>query len=387
MKKWAIPILIVAIILTGCAVRPAATQTPPLAYIDSVSPSEVYVGEKITFVGHGVSTSGEIVAYNWRSSINGDLSTLATFETDTLSAGSHTIWFKVQDSYGNWSSEVGTNVKVLLPGGITRMVIRNFTASPPAIKEGEYAMLIWEVDGSGKVRIEPDIGDVGLSGSRTVRPLVDTIYTIIATNDQGVITATTKVAVSALPLNTVVTYSIAGEDGTVRKDKVVLDEVLVGENEAQVQMQGFLSFDISAIPPDAVIKGVELDLSSAAIIGSPFPFQGSLYMYNYQYGNRLRASDYCNYNPPGQLLNWNYGTVSGAMTILPFTSDRLVTALQNQVDARSTRFQLRLQFEKYFYYTRKEYSASHVYKDMTTANYIDIGSGKAKLTVHYYVPE
>ena len=387
MKKWAIPILIVAIILTGCAVRPAATQTPPLAYIDSVSPSEVYVGEEITFVGHGVSTSGEIVAYNWRSSINGDLSTLATFETDMLSAGSHTIWFKVQDSYGNWSSEVGTNVKVLLPGGITRMVIRNFTASPPAIKEGEYAMLIWEVDGSGKVRIEPDIGDVGLSGSRTVRPLVDTIYTIIATNDQGVITATTKVAVSALPLNTVATYSIAGEDGTVRKDKVVLDEVLVGENEAQVQMQGFLSFDISAIPPDAVIKGVELDLSSAAIIGSPFPFQGSLCMYNYQYGNRLRASDYCNYNPPGQLFTWNYGTVSGPMTILPFTSAGLVTALQNQVDARSTRFQLRLQFEKYFYYTRKEYSASQVYKDMTTANCIDIGSGKAKLTVHYYVPE
>lgn len=115
MKRLAIPVLVFMLLIVGCA-KPINTKIPPLAYIDSVSSSQIYAGDTIKFTGHGVSTVGEIVAYNWRSSVNGDLSKLATFETTNLSAGSHTIWFKVQDNYGNWSDEVGTNVNVMVQG-------------------------------------------------------------------------------------------------------------------------------------------------------------------------------------------------------------------------------------------------------------------------------
>ncbi len=88
------------------------------------------------------------------------------------------------------------------------------------------------------------------------------------------VTASTKVTVTPLHLYTLVLYSIAAEDGTVRKDKVVLDEVLVGENDMQVQMQGFLSFDLSAVPPGAIIKTVDLDLSKSVVCKFTLPVAG-----------------------------------------------------------------------------------------------------------------
>lgn len=386
MKKVAIVILVICVVLTGCTRATIDTKQPPLAYIDYVSSPQIWAGETIKFEGHGVSSTGQIVAYNWRSSVNGDLSQLASFETNSLTAGMHTIWFKVQDSYGNWSSEVGTSVNVLAPGGATKMTIQTFSVSPPAITEGEWTTLTWNVIGSGTVKIEPDVGEVALSGSRAVRPTKDTTYTIFATNEQGVVTATANVLVSAVPLYTLTTYSIAAEDGTVRKDKVVLDEVMVGQTDLQVQMQAFLSFDISAIPPDAIIKSVELDLSMANIINYPFPWQGSLLLYNHQYGSTLRASDYMTMVPANYLFSLSYNYSATMMPDKPFTSPEFVSTLQRQLDQGSSRYQIRLQFEKYYYYPRINYTEKKYQNITTNANYIDIGSGKAKLTVRYTLP-
>jgi len=388
LKKWALPILILIVAMVGCA-KPAVTKLPPLAYIDSVSSPQIYVGDKIAFAGHGVSGSGEIVAYSWNSSLNGDLSTQASFDTTALSAGMHTVWFKVQDNYGAWSIPIGTNVEVLVPGGPTKMVIRNFTASPPAIREGELTTLTWEVGGSGSVKIDPDVGDVSLSGSRTVRPMKDTLYTLIATNDMGVVNATAKVAVSATPIHVLTTYSIEGEDGTVRKDRTVLDPVYVGQSELQMPMQGFLSFDITTIPPNAIIKGVELDISNSTVYGSPFPWQGALLMYNQQYGSNLRAANYQTINPAGYVFSWNYNSIVTMMPQTPFSSPDFVVTVQKQSDARSSRYQLRLQFEKYYYYPRADYSYTSAAQKMNPenpSNYIDVGSGKPKLIVRYVIP-
>ena len=137
MKKAALTVLLGMVMVVGCA-RPAVnTKLAPLAYIDSVSSAQVFTGEKVKFAGHAVSSTGQVVAYTWRSSVNGNLSQLAEFETDKLTAGTHTIWFRAQDNYGNWSDEVGTNVNVVIPGGPEKMSIRVFTATPPDIKQGD----------------------------------------------------------------------------------------------------------------------------------------------------------------------------------------------------------------------------------------------------------
>ena len=83
----------------------------PTATIISI-PDVSVVGESVTFSGEGTDTDGSIVAYNWRSSIDGQLSTNLSFSISSLSVGEHMIYFKVQDNDGAWSSEVSENIIV-----------------------------------------------------------------------------------------------------------------------------------------------------------------------------------------------------------------------------------------------------------------------------------
>ena len=78
------------------------------AIIDSASPSSATTGQPVTFSGHGYNPRYGIVAYQWRSSVNGVLSTAPSFTTTTLSPGIHMIYFKVEDKFGKWSPEVWT---------------------------------------------------------------------------------------------------------------------------------------------------------------------------------------------------------------------------------------------------------------------------------------
>ena len=85
---------------------------PPVAMIDSITPNPAVVGTTDAFAGHGTDTDGSIVAYNWQSSIDGQLSTAASFSSSSLSVGSHTIYFKVQDDDLAWSPEVSTTLTI-----------------------------------------------------------------------------------------------------------------------------------------------------------------------------------------------------------------------------------------------------------------------------------
>jgi S-layer protein (TIGR01567 family) len=66
----------------------------------------------VSFYGNGTDQDGTIVAYNWRSNIDGQLSTNSSFTSSELSIGNHTIYFKAKDDNGDWSEEVSTNLLV-----------------------------------------------------------------------------------------------------------------------------------------------------------------------------------------------------------------------------------------------------------------------------------
>jgi serine/threonine protein kinase len=85
----------------------------PAAIIDSISPGSPCVGEPASFSGHGTDTDGTIVAYNWRSSIDGQIGTSATFTVTDLSPGIHTIYLSVKDNDNKWSPEVSRQVTVI----------------------------------------------------------------------------------------------------------------------------------------------------------------------------------------------------------------------------------------------------------------------------------
>jgi hypothetical protein len=86
---------------------------PPVAVIDTNAPNPSQVGWFVYFLGHGEDSDGDIVAYNWRSSIDGNLSTEPSFMESGLSAGTHIIYFKVQDDDSEWSEEDTATLEVI----------------------------------------------------------------------------------------------------------------------------------------------------------------------------------------------------------------------------------------------------------------------------------
>lgn len=94
----------------------AAPSRRPTAYIDSILPNPASQGQAISFSGHGTDPdSGDyITAYDWRSSLDGQLSTSNSFSKLDLSAGTHIIYFKVMDSHDTWSTEVTSTLTISL---------------------------------------------------------------------------------------------------------------------------------------------------------------------------------------------------------------------------------------------------------------------------------
>ncbi|MBN1455934.1 MAG: hypothetical protein JW945_06770 [Methanomicrobia archaeon] len=100
----------------GIRARAELPNQPPTAFIDSITPNpSVQTLDLITFSGNGTDTDGIVVAYNWSSSLDGSLSTAASFAipASNLSVGTHIISFQVQDNDGVWSSEVMVNLTIL----------------------------------------------------------------------------------------------------------------------------------------------------------------------------------------------------------------------------------------------------------------------------------
>ena len=116
-----------------------APNLPPVAVIDSINPNPALPGQTVSFVGHGTDSDGTVMAYSWRSSIDGDLSDSASFSTAALSEGYHTIFFSVQDDQGDWSPEVSQSL--LIAGAPTEIIIDNGTA-------GTSSTGTWSISGA-----------------------------------------------------------------------------------------------------------------------------------------------------------------------------------------------------------------------------------------------
>lgn len=84
----------------------------PTATIISIQPNPATEGETITFIGQGADNDGDIIGYLWGED-DVTLSTSSSFNKSNLSVGTHTIYFKVRDNYGEWSDEVFANVTIL----------------------------------------------------------------------------------------------------------------------------------------------------------------------------------------------------------------------------------------------------------------------------------
>jgi hypothetical protein len=353
-----------ALLMLASACVPVATtqtsSTPPTAYVDSVLPQTINQGDKLTFSGHGTDKTGSVVAFQWRSSEDGVISNAPSFSTSTLSVARHTIYFKVQNNFGTWSPEAYFFINVV-PAGATKPTINSFLCTPGSVTEGAIATLSWNVSNATKVTVDPDIGGVSMIGSRTVSPKSTTTYIITASNDAGSVSYETKLLITTAPVHTVDLYSIAQENSSIRYDGITTPIPIVGVKDGPYQWQCFFSFDISMIPQNAVIKSASLDISNHDIVGSPFNNLGTLGAFSI-ISSRIGTKQYISPYPGGAVFSIKTEPTQ------PITSNMLTNAVQDLVSARSSRFQIRLQFEKFYY-------------SLTGDNYFTFSSDRTKLSV------
>ena len=219
MKRIVFASLALLLLLTGCTCIPGMGNEPPVAYIDTISPATAAYGEAVNFTGHGIDANGSVVGYNWRSSIDGDLSALTSFDSASLSEGAHIIYFKVQDNNGAWSEEVESPLTIGAmaaspgeespyetgpgapgePGPSTTLPYINYlTADPGAISPGGSSTVSWSVSNADSVTISYGMSTnaVPLTSSATARPTTTTTYTLTATGGGTSVSATVDVVVS-----------------------------------------------------------------------------------------------------------------------------------------------------------------------------------------------
>ncbi len=98
-----------------------------------------------------------------------------------------------------WSVLVLTLIVIPACFGGKQPVINAFNASPSSISTGQASRLEWSVTGATSVTIEPDLGNVALTGSTDVYPRTTTTYVLKASNSRGVATAKVTVTVSGAP--------------------------------------------------------------------------------------------------------------------------------------------------------------------------------------------
>ncbi len=336
MKRILIALLLAAL-LPGCSSIMQQPDQPPIAYIDSITPAQSHEGDTVSFSGHGADVDGQVVAYSWRSDIDGQLGISASFQTSSLSVGDHEIFFTVQDNSGEWSAEV-TGYVTVLAKVVAAVNVDTFIASPQTIHQGESATLSWSVSNASTVSIDQGIGTVASAGSLAVSPATTTTYTLTATATQSTAAASITVSVRP-PLRRLTLTADPDNSGYIRSSGAGSGGyIYVGDDANNREIQGFVTLDISSLPNNAVLSKVIVDLSDYEISGeSPFPTMGCLGAYVQDYGT-LDNTDYWRHSISVPIGQWcSLGDLDTPNDMSGFRNE-----LQRQVGENV--FQFRLQF-------------------------------------------
>ncbi len=147
----------------------ATITAPPAdsvsASIGSISDTTPVKGDTVNFSGSGTSSLGHSInAYQWRSSLDGTLSSSSSFSTSSLSVGTHTIYFKAGCSQGHWSPETSTKVTVTGLTGLTAVEGQGRYGTAVAASKAAFTSADTVVIATGESFADA-LGGAGLAGA------------------------------------------------------------------------------------------------------------------------------------------------------------------------------------------------------------------------------
>ena len=291
-------------------------------------------------------TPGETVTLSWDVSnapavtIDQGVGTKPPVGSTTVSPAGSTTYRLTADGGGS-TATASVTVTVQQP----ELEIVFFNAEPDEVPSGDVSRLTWKTIGATEVKILPVIGVVAAEGQINVTVTGESTHTFVLIATDGDDTVVAEVDIQSYlmtpTLHTLTVDTVLNESGYVRSTGVPwANYIYVGDDNNDVGIQGFVSFDISEIPDDAVIVNVTVDLSvHESTYGTPFDDLGCLRAYVHNYGT-LDGGDYYNGSATGSIGRWcnqsEMDTKNGGLT------SGFKEALQHRVG--HDRFQIRLQF-------------------------------------------
>ena len=286
MRSTIFILLALLLLVSGCTFTPATT--PQSAFLPKIlqfeaSPSVINQGEP-SYLRWSVSEANSV-------SIDNGIGNVALAGQIPVSPNSTTFYTLTAK---NLAGETTARTQIVVEGGTaaqpetptgTPPTIASFYADRLIITPSQYVTLSWDVLGATSVTLTP-VGDVEAEDTITLQPANTATYVLTATNADGTSTAGITVTVqSSAPAGTstertIILRPLPLESGSLVRGAGYLDyaryaNVCAGDTLSNSASRAFLSFDISAIPDNAIIKEAILDLSNYTVYGDPTYIHGS----------------------------------------------------------------------------------------------------------------
>jgi len=165
-----------------------------------VSTENIYVSLKLNNAPSNTQVTGKLVY------LGGEAASMAnsTLFNQTLSGqGTKYLSFAIKPPpggfpQGNYQASLSANGQELasLPFTVQNLaaptsgpVIGKFTATPDTVAAGQPVTLNWDTSNATRVTLQPEIGTLPASGTRTITPMTTTTYNLTAANDSGATTS------------------------------------------------------------------------------------------------------------------------------------------------------------------------------------------------------
>lgn len=168
--------------------------------------------------------------------------------------------------------------------------IVDLSASLYTVTSSECTTIYWQTRNANDVRLNQQV--VSASGDRTVcwADLTSGMNTFELEASNGIETAMQYLTITKVESQQLSAPFVHDRSGSIASDGHTLPFVSPGDDGSDVDYEGFITFDIGALPGNATVESAYMNLGDCATNGDPASL-GGLDVLNLQYGD-LDAGDY-----------------------------------------------------------------------------------------------